>query len=650
MDVPCPTQEQVLAELYKLAPSAPFLALGQTVFWDEPMKAGLAKRSTELGYRRKFVAGVHDTDYFAKFHQKGANSGYKALTHNDTTTKGLWSAAGEFSALFGSETVITKEKLQHAGAKLSRIQSERSGYLDEITEAMGWKGVVSLNPESRITAEKPLGPLFREIFDTFDWAVSRSLEQIAGPHHKESLEQADKLRALACDAADELELTTLSNYYQKLLPEMYEAVLGGPVDIESTSTTQLLNFNVSTCHLPRFELFGLFVSPQTRKDACEAYDQAVTGSETYTLDRFGAGALPFDLYVPGVGRGTLRLGTRGGLVMAPIPVGFSYKKAPTNLQELAQIIENRFGPHCVLVGKAVTLIGMLAREFVFVFHEGASPYVKRSRRLHQALASKGHSLGLNPLLRIRLEPWDALENCCAWFKLPEPMRRPFGVDEVSGCSFSARWRVVSEEQKKLLETLGGLSRPLELVRFLHSAVGGQWNCLAAQYENLHQAMVAINSRVAEVKEEKALVIQKLKAATRQRISAEIAKGVHWREKMFEKEPNDDDRAERERLTQSVLDSIQAIEAAKREWRGLQAKQDEIVRSPESEKGRQLRQNIALEAELTRAKLIREAVIASEGLEHAGHRPAAWWFPLVCPDGTWFRATMQGARYSLEPLT
>lgn len=650
MDVPCPSQEQVLAELHKLSPDAPFLALGQTVFWDEPMKAGVAKRSMELGYHRRFIAGVHDTDYFAKFHQSGTNGGYKALPHNDTTTKGLWSAAGEFSALFGSETVITKETLQHAGAKLGRIQAERPGYLDEITEAMGWRGVVSLHPESRITAEKPLAPLFRELYDTFDWAVTRSLDSIAGPHHKESLEQGDRLRTIACEAAEGAETATLSNYYQKLVPEMYATVLGEPIDVDSTSTTELLKFNSETCHLPRFDLFGVFLAPESRQLACSAYDKAVAGSETYTLDRFGVGALPFDLFVPGIGRGTLRLGSRGGLIMAPTPAGFSYKKPPETVAELAAILEKRFGSHCVLVGKAVTLIGMLAREHVFVFHEGASSYVHRSRKLHQALAAGGHGLALNPVLRIRHEPWDALDDCCAWFKLPEPLRRPFGVDEVSGCSFSARWRIVGQEQRTVLETLAGLDRPLDLVRYLHSAVGGQWNCLASQYENLHQAMVTINAEVAEVRTLKALSIEKLRQATKDRVRAEIKKGEHWRARIFEKEPSAEDWEERERLTLAVTECIQKIASAKREWRELQASQDSIVNSPEAEKGRTLRRNIALEAELTRAKLIREAVIASTGLEHAGHRPAAWWFPLVCPDGTWFRATMRAARYELEPLT
>src|SRR5690348_12275153 len=91
---------EALAELEQIAPGAPFLALGQTVFWDEPMKSGIALSSRRLGYHRPFVAGVHDTDYFAKLPSGRRQPGkFQAFPHNDTTTKGIWSAAGEFSTL-----------------------------------------------------------------------------------------------------------------------------------------------------------------------------------------------------------------------------------------------------------------------------------------------------------------------------------------------------------------------------------------------------------------------------------------------------------------------------------------------------------------------------------------------------------------------
>ncbi|MBS1724400.1 MAG: hypothetical protein JSS66_15770 [Armatimonadetes bacterium] len=649
MDDHCPSQAQALEELQRLAPEAPFLSLGQTVFWDEPMKAGVALRSRNLGFSRAFVAGVHDTDYFAKAHQKGRTVGYGALPHNDLSTKGLWSAAGEFSALFGSETVVSRESLIAAGAKLAKVQSERPGYLEEVTEAWGWRGVVSFGPDSQITAEKPLGAIFRPLYETFDWAVTTSLELIAGPHRQEAEVMADQLREMLCDGVDGHETETLSSFYERLIPSLVRTVCGQDVEMRTTATTDLLKFNTQTCDLPRFDLFRLFVDPSSRAAACEAYNQALRGSEMYTLDRFGPGSLPFDLYIPGVGRGTLRLGSRGGVVMAPEPVGFSYKKAPQNLRELASLIETRFGQDCVLVGKAVTLIGMLAREFVFVFHEGASSYVTRSRQLHQNLASAGHQLEVNPILRVGYRPWDALNECCAWFRLPEPFKRPFGVDELSGCSFAARWREVVAQQKDLLGQLAQLRRPLELIRFLDTTVGGQWNCLASRFESLNDEMTELNNKVAEVKVRKADVAAKMRAAKAERVELEVEKGVHWRTRLFEKNPTESDWAERARLTAQVQEAIGRFREAKTAWAELQAEQDAIVNSEQAQRARDQRRRMSFEAELTRVRLIREAVTTSEGLAKAGHRPAAWWFPLVCPDHTWFNATMATAQYRLEPL-
>ena len=369
----------------------------------------------------------------------------------------------------------------------------------------------------------------------------------------------------------------------------------------------------------------------------------------YTLDRFGVGALPFDLYIPGIGRGTLRLGTRGGVVMAPKPVGFSYKKAPETLEELAGIIEKRFGKECVLVGKAVCLIGMLAREFVFVFHDGASSYVKFSRDLHQKLAVAGYGLQLNPILRIRVEPWDSLTNCCAWFKLPPPLVRPFGGEELSGTSLSVRWREVYSEQKKELGRLKNLRRPLDLIEHLNQTVGGQWNCLATQYRDFHGQLIELYGQISELKSKKKDLNLTLRELRQECQQLEIAKGQHWRAKIFEKAPSQADLQKRASLEKEIADKREEIARAKQEWQGHQSQQDGLVTSESVKRIRLLRNNIAFEAELTRVRLTRDAIVASEGLAKAGHRPAAWWFPLVCPDGTWFRETAKNAEFRLEPL-
>lgn len=646
MEVCCPTQEETLAELDRIAPGAPLLALGQTVFWDEPMKAGVALAAQRFG--RRFVAGVHDTDYFGKLAMGVGKRGYRALPHNDTTTRDLWSAAGEFSQLFGSETVVTREALQAAGLKLAKVERARPGILDEATEAWGWRGLVSLSETSRIIAETPLAKLFGELNATFHWAVDGSLGTIAGNHREQQEEMADRLKSVICDASEPLESQSLSTYYRKLWPAMLDLVAGTPVQAETTATTELMRFNAETFDRPRFEMLRLFVEPATRDAAKAAYDAAVLGSETYTLDRFGSWAIPFDLVVPGYGRGTLRIAPRAIVVMTPRPLFITTKKPVASLRDLAEAIERKFGSDCAVVGKAVALIGMLAREFVFVFHEGASRYVDRSRRLHRELEPIWDA-PINPILRVQYEPWDAMAECCAWLQLPEPFRQPFGVDELCAPSFASRWREVVAEQRALLERLRSLRRPLDFIRFLAGSYGQSWQTLAQEYEAIHGRLERLNRDLLALKAEKAEAASEWRERKRQRVEAERAKGEHWRAAIFERGATKADLAERERLSREVETAIDGVRQARRRWLDLQAAQDALVSDREVMEAHERRRNIELEAELKRLKLARNAIITSEGLEHAGHRPAAWWFPLVCPDGTWFRETVRRARYYLEPL-
>jgi hypothetical protein len=517
-----------------------------------------------------------------------------------------------------------------------------------VTEAFGWRGIASLNKGHRVIAEKPLAALFPELFDAFSWAVEESLELISGNHHQQSLRMAETLKAMVCDAAEDRD-TTLSRYYQRLLPQMYDAAAGEPLGVESTATTSLLSFSPDTASLPRFRLLGLFLNPLTRQACEEAYNQAVAGTEMYVLSRFGAGALPFDVVIPGKGRGTLRLGTRGGVIMTPLPLGFSFRKAPETPGELAAILEKRFGPGVVVIGKAVTLLGMLAAEHIFVFHEGASSYIPRSRRMHELIRGSGIDLPLHPMLRVRHRPWEALEECCAWLKLPEPLRRPFGTDELSAPSFAVRWKEVAQAQEGVLAELSQLRRPLALVQHLQEAIGGHWRCLAAEYESLHQRFSDLEKSLDVLRRRKKEVLARIKDLKARVDANEKARGRHWKERVFEMEPSAEDLARREQYIADTHRLHEEVHIAWDQWRGLQAEQDELVGSPEVKRAQLRRADIALEAELMRTRLVRGAVVAGEGLQRAGFRPSAWWFPLVCPDGAWFRANARRASFRVERL-
>jgi len=637
------TLEEALAELDRVAPSAPLLALGQTVFWDEPMKAGVAGLA-----KRPLIAGIHDTDYFAKLPGgRKSSRPYESVPHNDTYTKGLWSAAAEFSTLFGSETVITRDTLLAHGVRLKKLTAVRPTILDDATEAWGWRGVVSTREDAPITAEIPLDEVYPELLSTLKWAIDKTLESLAEPERLIGQERAQHLLISVEHAR--AQGGTLADFYRRLLPDIYRFVSSQPVEIESTQTTELLRFNRETATLPRFEIVGPFLDPLTAGMAREAYNEAIKGSEIYSLDRFMSGAIPFDLVIPGVGRGTIRVAPRAIVIMTPQPQFISLKKPVSTLPELAEAIERKFGPNCVLIGKAVTLIGMLAREFVFVFHEGASSYVKYSRKLHQSLEKQGIAAPVNPILRLRYNAWDALRECHSWLKLPVPLQRPFGTEELCAPSFASRWREVSEEQTQFLAHVKELRRPIDLIRYLAERVGASWICLAQEYTSLHSKLQDLESRVESMKRERHSLYGELRARRQARVLAEREKGEHWRAKIFEKNPDETDWKERERLTANVEEAIHAISETEQRIRHLLHDQRELARDPEVTKAHDRRRGIEREAELKRLRLIREAIIASKGLHNASLRPGAWWFPLLCPDGGWFKQTIATAECYLEPL-
>ncbi|MBS1704849.1 MAG: hypothetical protein JST40_03170 [Armatimonadetes bacterium] len=640
----CTRQAEVLRELDRIAPGAPMLALGQTVFWDEPMKAGVVQTLREAGSTRKFYAGVHDTDYFAKLPTEGKAGGFAAFPHNDTTTQALWSAAGEFAQLFGSETVVTRDRLYQAGVKVGRIAHERPGLLDTATEAWGWRGVVRLGDHTHITADTPIGPVFGSLYNTLTWAVESSLEQIAGDKEA-SRRAADELLGHICDQSSTD--GSVAAYYRDLIPFLYRFVSGEDVPIETTATTELLRLNSNTHHLRRFDLLRKFVEPETRELSRQAYDNVVRGTEMYTLDRFGSWAVPFDVIVPGHGRGTLRIAPKALVIMTPNPVFVTLKKPVESVEDLAAALERKFGPECSVIGKAITLIGLLAREFVFVFHESASGYVQRTRSLLSALYPPEDRF--NPILRVKYSPWDALSAVKQWFKLPEPMRGPFGTDDICSGTFSKRWCDVVQSQRRLLSELETLRRPADFIQWLADRYHGTWALLGEEYLELHERFRELQETICRFQSERRDVFAEIRNLRKRRNETYHAMGVHWRAEIFEKEATPEANARRQEY-RAELDLISDELSQKiGQWQELLAMQESIVSNAETRGLHERRRHIEFEAELKRVSLVRDAVTTAEGLIHSGYRPSAWWFPLVSPDGSWFQETRRRAEYYLESL-
>ncbi|MBS1717497.1 MAG: hypothetical protein JSS72_07175 [Armatimonadetes bacterium] len=645
------TLAQALEELKRQSPSAKLLALGQTVFWDEPMKVGVAIALQKLNTGQKFVAGVHDTDYFAKLPRgKMAKGEFKAFPHNDTKTKGLWSASAEFSALFGSETVITRESLASAGLRIAKLSKNDPDLLDSATEAWGWRGIVALGDTAPIAADVPLRGVFAELFSTLKWALDLSVQSFAPEDRAAAQERADQFLRLICDSAEAAnQNASLTDWYRTLLSEIYRYLAGDDVDVHATVTTELLRFNSTTCDLPRFDLLKLFVDYRTREQVCEAYNEAIKGSGIFDLHKFGTGAIPFDAVIPGVGRGTIRLGTRGAVIETPKPSFLSFSKPIESLTEFAVALERKFGPDCVIVGKAVTLIGTLAREFSFVFHEGASPYVKNAIKFHAKLAEIGHPLELNPILRIRYEIWDALEGVDANFQLPDSIASAFPEEHISAKQFAGSWRATKDTQCQRLCDLGAARSSGDLIEKLVEYGHPEWQAVRGTYRELLEELKAMQEEIQRFRTERHAIYAQLREQKQNLANLEKEKGNHFRAEIFEKTPTPEALAKREEYGHRIHDLLAQNRQLLHEAKESLKRQEAYVRSEHVMQLHHRREEIERNAERERLEIIKVAITASKGLANANRRPSAWWFPLVSPDGEWFRRTIATAQCYLEPL-
>jgi hypothetical protein len=637
----------VLRELDKRHPGVPLLALGQTVFWDEPMKAGVVRALRQIGSSRRFVAGVHDTDYFAKLKRDRAQVGrFRRLPHNDTTTRGLWSAAGEFSSLFGSETVITQDTLRKAGVRLERLEQARPGAIDEATEAWGWRGIASLDDPAPTTLQVKLADVEKELFAAIDWSFKETLNCLADTARQQAEERAAQLRRELAAIAQEMSSESLASYYRRILPLIYNFVSPGLGSIETTQTSDLLRINLRTSTQPRFSLANLFFAQETRAKACQIYDEAIAGSGLYRLAKFGSGAVPFDLLIPGLGRGTVRIGKRGIVIATPKPQFLTLKRPLRSVEEFAELVEAKFGSDCVLFGKAVTLIGMLSAEFSFAFHEGASGYVSRSIFLHKQLRKQlGWEQPLNPILRIQFSPFDHLGATCSWMRLPAPLQRAFGSEELCSPSFAMRWKEVVTEQKEFLAKLPSLKGMHAWMTWLDQSIGGRWATVAREYDEIKGELGALLSQLRELKETKHRLYAELREAKSCRQAAEYEAGAHFRQG----ELNEQRSRKRAELLAQVDHWATQCRQIRRHLKEIERTRRALVGVPEVRDLRIKQRALELESELMRVKLVRNAVIAGVGLEAANRRPSAWWFPLVSPEGEWFRTTVETSTGWLEEL-
>ena len=698
-------------------PDTPFLTLGQTVLWDEPVKAAFCRlcESLEIGGQvppgARVVAGVHDTDYFAKLEGLAIKTEpFAVLRHNDGDTRGLWSAAGELSALFGAEIVPSRGDFTRENVAFARAARAYAGgaeaLLNQETDAPGWRAIVHTEPHALISADVKLSDILPALRQQLRWGFRRSL-QVTGCtpdfENDEPCAARDTARAILAwveEFALLNEDASLSDLYVDLIPKIWRLVRGGATcELETTTSLDLFRFNAQTAHLPRFGFVDIFLNPATRELAKRCYNEALRGSGIYALDQFGPGALPFDVVVPGQGRGTLRLHDGNVIVETETPIEICQNCDPHSIGQLAALLQGHFGPNIALVGKAVSLISMLSAEFIFVFHEKASGYTSRTQKMNDALRERGIELNLHPMLRLKYETWDALSGVDADFELPPHLSKFWGNQRVSASEFAATWRAKCAECDDLRAQLKACHKTEDLMDALAELGDENWRAHKVRYESARAQLRDGRAEVEPLKSERAQLRAQSRRETDEAQRLEREKGDFFRAHIWPlreairdiKEAASgrtnplDDNGKARRLSKDERAQIAQLETQEtaREselraqivqcesgWRAFDARieaaqtraraakaraQNALERQLELEKYetaielRAIIENLESRAELARLLLVRDAIQACESLRQNNVRPTAWWLPMVSPDGKWFDALATTALARIEKL-
>ncbi len=708
---------EAVRDLRERFPRTPFLTLGQTPLWDEPVKATFCAITEQMENAgliapgSRIVAGVHDTDYFAKLEGLSVRDApFIVLRHNDGDTRGLWSAAGEISAFFGAEIVPSRADFAREGVSLAKAARAYPGgietLLNQETDAPLWRAIVHTEPHPLIAAEVRLRDIEPALREQLKWSFRHSLRALNCPEDFENSFDCpagaiarqiwgwnDEFLAQNPDA-------TLSDLYRDLIPKTWALVRGeAACNLETTASLDLFRFNAQTALQPRFAFVDLFLNPATRELAKRAYDDAVRGSGIYTLDQFGAGALPFDVVIKGKGRGTLRLFEGKVIVETEEPVEICENCDPDSVERLAALLQGHFGSEICLVGKAVALISMLSAEFIFVFHEKASSYTNRTQKMNATLRAAGLELPLHPMLRLQYATWDALGDVEAELRLPPHLQDAFATQKISAADFAARWRDVAQKGDERRQSLKNCRRPRDLMEQLANWGQPVWREKLGVYR-------AASAIVAQIREKSRLIetqVEELRASARQKtaraLELETQKGAAFRAQIAPLQnriadlreaaaqrlnPVDESGKARrlskeERAAQTELESqemqeIAAIRAQiaaqsaprvaidaqiadlRNEARELKVSAKILVKeqvgsekSAAAQTARARREKLENEAELQRFLWVRDAIRASNSLRQTNYRPTAWWLPMASPDGKWFRKIAQTTRARLEEL-
>ena len=703
------TAPDLIDEIQQRYAGVPFLALGQTVFWDEPTKAVWRRILDQTAPESTIIAGVHDTDYFAKLStQLHTEEKYAIVPHDDGATRDLWSAAGELSSLFGSESIPSRQMFLDRGVPFDWLTKhgpgDKASRYAALTSAWGWRGLVRTDQHNVVAGDIPAVEIANALMRLLDWGFAESLacmDETDSHDHAAGLVKQVRgwITEFLEDCSDSCKLTDL---YETLLPRFYELLLGHrPNNVETTASTELFRFNTDTASSPRFRLLNAFLNPATRLISCRSYNLAVRRSGIYELDEFGIGAIPFDLVVPQLGRGTIFL--RTGRVLAQLggndPVEVVRGTIQT-VEELAAAVEAKFGRRAAIVGKAVVLPDMIGAEHIVLFHETASGYTGLTRKFNDGLAAAGIKLDLYPIVRITYPTWDALASVkpSTTFTLPDHLASALGNRRVTAQEFAGGWRSAVDAQNKVLGDSHSLSKTRDLLTYLDShdpkreavtnfeqLIGGPiltpaqlqddpgpskaapcWCDLLADYEvaltflrENAEKSITLRDRIDEHRSEQRMW-------QNERIEIERRMGLDWRanvlplvEQAANAEGNQAAEIDRKIQRQMAIRSTafeeplvvlrERINSTKTMIASFRRERRRLERSHEAVQARAAIARITREAQAARLMLVRNAYLAVEGLTHTHLRPTSWWFPLVDSSGAWFDAMVEGTTAEFEFL-
>lgn len=656
------TLDDALLELDRAAPGAPLIHLGQSPFWDEPTKALIATRT-----ERPLIAGIHDLDYFSRQRAPLPGARWQLLPRNDGTTRDIWIAAGELSALFGAETSPSRQALQEAGIRFDRLThgGHSVGIIDRSTEAFGWRGIVYNHPEPAVICDLPASdaaPMFARMLA---WGAGLSASLLARPDDRRALRAYAKRKILAIQQyIGNNPRASLSDLLMHMLSEMYSDLIGPkPHHVAFQRTRDILRFNSQTAQLPRFRFVEHFLDSH-KGHALAAYGRAVEHSGVMDPASAEEGALPFEIYAPGRGRGTLHVTNSEIRIAFPKPMRIPTDAPIRHVPRLAEVLESQLGADINLFGKAITLPAMVSGEFVMVLTEKGSSYIPRTQKMIAEMQAAGIWVKANPLLRLKLRTWCSLAAVRRTFQLPPHLAQGFRTSQVTSGRISRDWKAIVKEQKGLLSEIRKVGSPCELVRYLSQDQHKVWFKRLEKCNKAQEILLDTQKRT-DLFRQKAIDIRSAEdAATDEIRELEKIRGEMNRSRLRPLKRKMSASEVADPQTQAQFKTVEregnalllALESKLKERQRLREKRKaltasirKIDRSARATSARKMLKQVEVDAEKARLELARNAIMLSQGLPYANLRPSAWWFPALDPSGAWFKQLAATAKFRLDPL-